>query len=556
MKVFTRRCSLPALLFLGSLGLYVVTAIRTPGWLDDTLILSFARSASVSSWVSNHNLFNLLGWCWISLFSFLDPHAALTLLCGLFASTAVLFAYHAGRELTGNPMASALAAAALAVSHSLWWHATVVEVYSLNAALICLILFLVLRFFRSRSFPCLLAAFFLFGIGVFNHLLMGLFAPAYAALFVMVLTGDRRIGRRRGLLLVAAAALGCIPTLVVLARAVAMDVPALGVGGALSVILDGATGSFFRKSMFPANLAPGQKLFWRLNYVFLLWYNYPAAALPLAAWGTVRLRLPETPRPFAVFFLLAIVAQVIWSSNYLIWDMYAFAMPVYVLASVPLAAGVDALLRSARPVLRTGALASLLLPPVLYLAVTELPLLAAPARWYISMFRESSWVGAVFDPLGYVMSPIKSGYQGVDQYCLGVLQKLPPGAHFWDDEAKAANPLKYYYLPVRKLRPDVTLHAMFPHTVDPGEEAAVMRGLLAAGSKVFVSDLSFPERDILIALAATGDHSVNPASLNGLTEDELLSRLPGVEVERVPLGTRAGLSIWRVRYKASVGDGP
>ena len=136
MTILTRRGIVPALVFLGSLGLYAATAIRTPGWLDDTLILSLAHSAAVGSWVNTHNLFNILGHLWLAALSFLDPHAALTLFCGLLASVAVLFSYHAGRELTGNPVAGALAAVALAVSHSLWWHATVVEVYSLNAALI------------------------------------------------------------------------------------------------------------------------------------------------------------------------------------------------------------------------------------------------------------------------------------------------------------------------------------------------------------------------------------------------------------------------------------
>jgi hypothetical protein len=569
MKVLTRRGVLPALVFLGSLGLYAATAIRTPGWLDDTLILSLARSAALGSWVNTHNLFNLLGWCWISLFSFLDPHAALTLLCGLFASTAVLFAYHAGRELTGNPLAAALAAAALAVSHSLWWHATVVEVYSLNAALISLDLFLVLRYFRARSFPCLMAGFFLLGVGVFNHVLMGLFLPASAVLFVMLLARPRRIGWRRALLLAGAALIGCVPYLVIFAREVASDMPARGFGAAFLSVLDGATGSFFRQSMFPTNLAPGQKLFWRLNYVFLLWYNYPAAALPLAVWGALRMRLPDTPRPFALFFFLALAAQLIWSSNYLIWDMYAFAMPVYVLASLPLAAGIDALLRRARTLLRPVALASLFLPLALYPAVTGIPFLADLGRRYVALYvpapsglqREYAAASGleqgkaaappnVWDTTRYLMNPVRSGYREVAEFCEGVLDRLPAGARYWDDDSNGGYPLYYYYRGMLGRRPDLSLHLVLGMHVDEtaARQAAVtMREELASQKELFVSQLAWPERELVIQLSLLMSPGTDASRLRRLDVRTFRRDLPALEVQEIPLGSGQGPAVYRIR---------
>jgi hypothetical protein len=568
MTMAKRRGIVPLLVFFGSLALYAGTAIRTPGWLDDTLILELAHSAEVGSWVNTHNLFNILGHFWMGALWFLDPHAALTLFCGLLASVSVLFAYHAGRELTGNPAAGGLAAVALAVSHSLWWHATVVEVYSLNAAFISLDLFLVARFFRAKSFPSLCAAFFLFGIGVFNHVLMGLFAGAYGALFVILLAGRERIGWRRGLLLVAATAAGCIPYVVVFARDVAMEMHRGGVAAAIVSTLDGATGSFFRQSMFPRNLTGTEQLFWKLNYLFLLWYNFPAAALPLAAWGTVRLRLPETPRPFAVFFWLALAAQVIWSSNYLIWDMYAFSMPVYVLASLPLAVGIDALLRRARPALKAAAVGSLLLPAALYPLVTAIPALAELGRKYVALYspaprgleREYAAVrsqatgrraatGGVWDPVRYLMDPARSGYREVDDFCRPILERLPANAHFWDDDSKGGYPLHYYYLGILGERPDVSLHLVLAMHVDESlavQEAMSMRAVLAEKGEVFVSSLEWPERELVIQLSRLSDARTDPPVLRRMTAGQFMEKIPGVAITAVPLGTRPGLSIYRV----------
>jgi hypothetical protein len=567
MTILSRRGVLPTLVFLGSLALYAGTMLRTPGWLDDTLILSLAHTGEVNSWVNNHNLFNLLGHYWLQAWAFIEPHTALTFLCALFAGAAVLFAYHAGREVTGSPAAAALAAAALAVSHSLWWHATVVEVYSLNAALIALQLFLAARYFRTRSFPCMFAAFVLFGIGVFNHVLMGLFVAAFGTLFVMLLAGREHIGWRKGLLLVAATALGTVPYLVVFVRDVLPMIPGRGLPAAVGAVLDSATGSYFRASMFPRNISGSEQVFWRLNYLFLLWYNFPAAALPLAAWGTVRLRRAEHPLPLAVFFWVGLAAQVTWSSNYLIWDMYAFSMPVYVLASLPLAVGLQALMLRARPALKTAALVSLFLPAALYPMVSSVPGLAELGRRYIALYRSSAVGGLeqdlaaqdagllgrltarVWDPVRYILNPARAGYREVAEFCGGVLKQLPQGSQYWDDDSKGGYPLHYYYQGMRGERPDVRVHLLILAHLDADAAAAevnTMRSAIQGAGEFFIATVEWPERELLIRLSLAMSPAGDPLSLRQMETRRFLDAVPGLSITAVPLGTRPGLAIYRV----------
>ena len=127
-----RKISVPAAVLFGSFVLYWSTAARYPGWVDATLILNLVRQPELGVWVNIHNLFNLIGYLWLQVFRAADPHFALTMLCALFGSLTVLFIYKTGVELTDNVPASALAAVALTVSLSLWWHSTTIEVYTLN----------------------------------------------------------------------------------------------------------------------------------------------------------------------------------------------------------------------------------------------------------------------------------------------------------------------------------------------------------------------------------------------------------------------------------------
>jgi len=401
---------------------------------------------------------------------------------------------------------------------------------------------------------------------------MGLFVFAYGTLFVMLLAGKERIGWRKGLLLAGAAALGCAPYLAVLIRDVIWAAPAAGVRGAFLSALDRATGSYFRQSMFPRNLTAGQQAFWRANYLFLLWYNFPSAALPLAVWGTVRLRRAGCPLPLAVFFWTALAAQVVWSSNYLIFDMYAFSMPVYVLASLPLAAGFRALLERARPDLKAACIASLFIPGVLYPLSAAIPQLDQLGQRYIDLYRptfyglEQEYAAArpggggileltagLWDPYRYLMNPAKAHYREVAEYCEGVLKTLPPRSHFWDDESKGGYPLSLYYRAIRGDRPDLQIHLILVHeTVDHRavmEGAEAMRCALMARGELYVASLERPEREFVIQLSRLLGGTGDAAALRGLSARDFQKQIPSLLVAPVPLGTRSGLAVYRVRRR-------
>jgi len=116
----------------------------------------------------------------------------------------------------------------------------------------------------------------------------------------------------------------------------------------LGATLRFATGGDFLKSMFTTGLSLQEKLFWRSNYLFLIVLNYPSAAMIFVVAGFPRLWKRSAYRGAIVFFLIGIAAQIVWSANYFIWDMYAFALPVYVMLGIPLVAGIDVFLKNNR----------------------------------------------------------------------------------------------------------------------------------------------------------------------------------------------------------------
>ena len=95
-----------------------------------------------------------------------------------------------------------------------------------------------------------------------------------------------------------------------------------------------ATGGEFRDYMFTENLSPRELRFWRWNYPFLWLMNFPSAAILLGFYGLIRWLRNREMSGNLIFLLTAMAAQILWSANYFIWDMFAFSMPVYLMFGV------------------------------------------------------------------------------------------------------------------------------------------------------------------------------------------------------------------------------
>lgn len=520
----------PAVFFLIPALFYGFSAARSPLWLDATLILDSARNLTLSAWVNIHNLFNVLGFLWLKIFFLMDPCHALALLAALFGALTVLFFYLIFLEFHKGPLFPTAAALAVMLSHSLWWHSSIIEVYTLNAFLISLMIFALVRWEAGEKPEYLPLAFGALGLGVSNHVLMGLFVPAF---FVMLLWNRllrrRRIGFKILLISLLCLAAGGALYALVFFRDVAGNMnSAVGFFEAFGRTWLKATGGEFRNYMFTENLSPQELRFWRWNYPFLWLMNFPSAAVILGFYGLIRWLRDRHFSGTLLFLLIAMAVQIVWSANYFIWDMFAFSMPVYLMFGVFVGYGLIKLAESGRGgrILAYIAVPTFIIPLFLYPALSRSGGEGTAVRKYFNHYEVVPTVRPVWDPEFYIINPWKGGYNEVELVIEPLLERLPEGAVLLVGDPTVDFPLRYYYRPVLERRPDIELQSIFLPFMNEKRALSEARSLLRilhSGHSIWFVSPAYPERAVLIALAALTDPSTNTGQLAGLNDEAFIA---------------------------------
>ncbi len=128
------RLPIPSLLFLAALCLYLPGLARQPLPGDVAVYLRRAHDLQLDSFAQTHALFLGLAHLAMRLLGWWPPALAASLLAALAAATAVALTAAILRHLGVGVAGTLFGAGALAVSHTMWFHAVIPEVYSLNAA--------------------------------------------------------------------------------------------------------------------------------------------------------------------------------------------------------------------------------------------------------------------------------------------------------------------------------------------------------------------------------------------------------------------------------------
>jgi hypothetical protein len=587
---------------------YFYTACRTPGWVDATMIVSNTFHLELGSWVNTHNLFHLLGFLWLKLFPPTNIHFHLVLLSGLLGAVTVHFMFLTGRELTSHPISAAIGAIALMVSHSLWWHSAMLEVYTLNTALMSLMLYCVVRYEKTtrsvrvtgngagdvrvtgrNNVPVCAAernagnrnsvdskvgktgylylAVFFFGLGCSNHVLMGLFVFAFFIMVFLLLFRWKRLSIRHLLMMLICFLLGFqlyiyaflrdfLRSLSLHAASVNqtwVNQSTFGIAWhAFREVLHAATGGDFKRLMFTRGLPLERVVFYRFSYFFWIVYNYASPAVLLGFWGFYLFWKKRAFRLSFSFFITGIAIQAMWSANYFIWDMYAFSLPVYVLFSLPAMLAVDKLIERKGTVRRlTLALSfTLLLPLLIYRQVPRWYSQGGFFRWYIDGYPETHLVKNTWDPVGYFANPDKRTYDKVDRYVRKLCSVLPQQAHLLNSDSRADYPLRYYHCGVLKNRTDIVHHHIFSLSImNPEEGRKVARRLkrvLDSGKSVYTVSVQHPEKHVLDQLYLLYNPGMDPDSLESISQHEYLSSFPGVRFEKIVLFDEEEIWIYKI----------
>ena len=531
---------------------YYFTMCRTPGWVDATLIVSNVVEMVLSSWANTHNLFHVIGFAWLQLFPENDIHFSIVLLSALLGALTVHLMFLVFLEITSKSIIAVLGALVLMLSHSLWWHSTMIEVYTLNTAILAAMLLFLIRYNKTEKFMYLCISFFLFGLGCSNHLLMGLFVFGFLVVLGLLIYKRKNMTIINVTILVGCFLLGIGLYLAIFIRDYIQEVgktrivmPALSTNRevlveALKQAIDYATGSEFKSYMFTKNLSLAERRFWRINYIILLVYNYPSTAFLFALFGFYCFWKRKALRLVFVFFMVGIAAQVVWSSNYFIWDMYAFALPVYVLFSIPMVLSMDFLFRKGRVgiIILLFCVPTFFSPPFVYKAVSHFGQRDGVVKNYFMQYPEWEQAEDTWDVVAYIMDPNKRNYAEVPEYTEKLLDLLPRGAHLWNSVGRADYPLRFYYRDLYGKRKDIKHHTIFNpffNHVLARTEAYELKHLMQVGSPVYIASLNFPERMILDNLYVLMDSSKDLEWVSELSIDALIETFPEVEFKEIVL---------------------
>jgi hypothetical protein len=542
------------------LGVYVVTGSRTPGWADAALIARNVHNLDLQIWVNNHNLFTLVAAGWVKILpDSVELAYALNLLCALLGALTVQVVFLIGLRLTANLTASALGALVLMLSHSLWWHSTMLEVYTLSTLLLALTVLFVLRYEQGGALRDLCGAVFFFGLGCSNHAQMSLLLFGFLA--ILLESNQRRtLLRWQTLTLLAVSFLlgfqvyAWVFAFELVGRLDGLADPAQALASTLGAMVHETTGGGFRQYMFPSGLSFGERSFWWLFFLGLFVYSFPSMAIllgPLGVWTWLR---SGRDRVTLRFVTVALVAELIWASNYFVWDMYAFSLPVYTLFAILVIIGIDWVCRRSRQlrVLFYLATPTLFISPLLYAQAPGWLAASDRANELLQTLPQYGQATTFWDPLPYFFDPNKRGFDRVERYAEDALRRIDTSACYWGDEAKLLYPLKYYYQEALGRRPDVRYELIFAILEGDREfqaHAIAMIRQLRSGCSVYVESLGYPERDVLNHVYEALDARTSAATVARLSEEAFMRSFPYYQFEAVKLDESDPGRIYRLRRR-------
>ena len=422
---------------------YVFTLAPTVIWGDSASFAIQAVDLHLNIDADSHPLFIVLG----KLFSFLPFEVAysLNLLTAVTASMTVYVVYLIILELTGIKTPAIIGATCLALSHAFWSHAVIAEVYDLNAFFLMVIALILLRWQKEPKNNILLylAAFF-FGLGLCNHLVLAL--GIFGFLFLIIITDYRVFFTLKVLLTTVCSFLTGSLLLIYL------SIQKLMVGKAVPVVIDGATGSHYKKSMLILSPDVFKDFLLYLSYLF---YQFPLVGFVLGFIGTIALY--KKKRATAIFLILLILVNMTFFLTFgpgtKSTSKYTFYISDYAIFSVLVGYGSFAVGRyfhnrgySVNRVSAIGIILVILLPLLLY-NITP----------YASKILKADLLHARTIPYRdnetYFLNPSKRGYTGAARYATEALSTARPKAIIIADYTPYT--VLKYFQSIKGLRRDI-----------------------------------------------------------------------------------------------------
>lgn len=260
------------------------------------------------------------------------------------------------RLLVHRPAVSYVVVAVLALSHAVWWFATIAEVYTWVAAGLTTELLIFERLLRAPSQSSVVQLAFVNGLGLSLHNVALLALPVYAVI-VLHLTIRRAFPPSTLLKALLAYALGA-------ALFIGMAVHLATAMGSVQEALESALFGTFRNAVLNTDLSACN---WKVMAA-LGGLSFVNVLLPFSLVGWKQMA-KGVSKPFFLAFSAITLVEFLFVIRYPVPDQFSFLLPTLVLMTLPAAFGLEFLLERS-PRWRTAAVLmyslSLVGTPLLY----------------------------------------------------------------------------------------------------------------------------------------------------------------------------------------------
>ncbi len=415
----------------------------------------------------SHPLYIFIARCW-SFLPFGDIVTRCNTASGIgmalaLANTGVLVFF-----MTRRVWISCVIAGMLAVSHTVWWLATITEVYSWHLAFFTGELLVLAFLIRSPSGKKVCLLFLLSGLGWCIHNLALLPLPVY--LFVVVVLIQRKNLPMRTVCYAAGAYLAGASPYIAMTAGVAVSS-----GDVVAAVREALFGGY-------ANEVLGKKInasFIKAN-AFLASLNFVHLLLPLAFLGWVAMKR-LTGGLFALSLALVTGIEALFVVRYFVPDQFMFLLPTLVMIALAASLGLKTLedrFCNHTKLLITVCVFSILLPPVVYASLPGLMRMSGIAiqRKIERPFR---------DELRYWIVPWKHTETSAEQFAAAALQEASPQGIILCDNT-ALYPLKIVQMRDRA-GPGIEIYKSMKQLRDRGVSAEALDGYVRGGRLFIIS---------------------------------------------------------------------
>lgn len=250
------------------------------------------------------------------------------LISTLCAAVSVANVYLLLRLWLGKTLPALVGAITLALSHTMWQHAAIAEVYTSYTALFTLELIFLLQYFRTKRIGYLYLSGFLNGLAIATHMWAVIPFACYIV-FLIVLLARKQIRFLHVAGIAGLWIMGALPYEYLIIKNIAQTGELAGTLG--SALFGNAWRGEVLNARVPLRLI-------KENLMFLA-YNFPTPNALFFFVGLYGYKKLSPARSFKGIILALLVLFFVFAFRYTVPDRYAFFLPFYVLACVFVGAG-------------------------------------------------------------------------------------------------------------------------------------------------------------------------------------------------------------------------